>query len=287
MTRAAHTWEMSGPGYTEDMSTTLLELGDGTLVRQIGASIRDARILIGWSQRELADRAGTSQPVICRLELGKARAIDLLVVQRILAALGMRGHLELDTRHLADRRRQRDAVHARLSGFVARRLERAGWLTATEVPIGDEVPRGWIDLLAFRPADRALLVEESKTDIPDMGGLQRSLAFYDREAWACAAALGWRPSRSAAIVIALDSRAVAQRLSDNRDLVDRAFRSDAAELSAWLDDPGRSMPAAWTIAMCDPATRSGNWLRSADPGARRGPPRYVDYADAARRLFGR
>ena len=278
---------MSSARYTLAMSNILVDLDHGSLAGRLGAVIRDARILIGWTQRQLADRAGTSQPVICRIELGKTEAIDLLVAERVLVALGMRGRLELEGRHLADRRRQRDAVHARLTGFVARRLERTGWLTATEVPIGDAAPRGWIDLLAFRPIDRALLVEESKTDLPDMGGLQRRLAFYDREAWACAALLGWRPSRSAVIVVALDSRDVARRLADNRDLLNVAFRTDAAELSAWLDDPGRAMPGAWTIATCDPASRLGEWLHSVAPGARRGPPKYVDYADAARRLFDR
>ena len=85
-------------------------------------------------------------------------------------------------------------VHAQVNGTVARRLERCGWRTATEVlDRRRTTPRGWIDLLAFREADRALLVEETKTDIPDMGGLQRSVAFYERTALSAARRLGWRP----------------------------------------------------------------------------------------------
>src|SRR4051794_5276400 len=137
------------------MSDVTLELGHRALGLQLADVVRDARLLIGWSQRELASRASTSQPMISRLETGQTATLDLAVVERVLVALGFRGRLQLDDRHLGDRRRQRDPVHARLTGTIARRLERCGWQVATEVPIGEGAPRGWIDLLAFRAADRA------------------------------------------------------------------------------------------------------------------------------------
>ena len=212
------------------------------------------------------------------------------MVERVLTALGIRAALDLDARHLDDRRRQRDAVHARVTGAVARHLERDGWLTATEVPLGDGVPRGWIDLLAYRPTDRALLVEESKTEILDLGALQRSLSFYEREAWRAAQRLGWQPTKASVLCAVLDTDAVARRLVDNRDIVSRAFPASVAAMAAWLRDPSAPAPEGWTLGMVDPAVRGRSWLRppplsgrrrealrggSRPAGGRPGPPRRV------------
>lgn len=267
------------------MPDTIVDLGRRGFSARLADVIREARRLVGWTQRELADRAHTSQATICRIEGGRSVHLDLLVVERVLAALGIRASLELDARHLADRRRQRDAVHARLTGFVAHRLEGDGWLSALEVLLGGGAPRGWIDLLAYRPADRSLLVEETKTDIPDMGALQRSVAFYEREAWAAAQRLGWRPTRVVVLVVALDTDAIARRLADNRDVVSRAFPAPVEAMAAWLRDPGRGQPRGWTLATVDPAVRGAAWLRPTLLGSRRKPAAYANYAEAAARLL--
>ncbi len=267
------------------MTATTIELGRRATSGAIADLVRDSRELIGWSQRDLAAAAGTSQTTICRLEAGTTASIGLDVVERVLEALGLRVSLSVNGRHLDDRRRQRDGVHARVNGFVARRLERWSWLTATEVRVGGDVPRGWIDLLAYREADRSLLIEETKTDLPDMGGLQRSLGFYQREAWDAARRLGWRPIRSSVLVVMLDSATVARRLADNRDLVGLAFPARIADVAAWLEDPSRQAPRGWAIGCCDPASRASAWLRPTMLGSRRRQPAYEDYADAAIRLL--
>lgn len=269
------------------MPDRTLYLDDVGLRGTIGALIRQSRNLIGWTQRELADRAGTSHTAIWRIETAQPGPMDLAVVERVLAKLGMRCSLGVDDRHLEDRRRQRDAVHGVLNGFLARRLMRkGGWLPpATEVPIGTDAPRGWIDLVAFRPADRSLLVDETKTDILDMGALQRSVAFYEREAPKVAVALGWRPVRTVVLVLGLDSRAIGRRLDDNRDLVTTAFPGEVVRMAAWLADSAAPRPRGWTLAVADPAVRGETWLRPTTLGPRRRPPAYEDYADAARRLL--
>jgi transcriptional regulator with XRE-family HTH domain len=264
---------------------TRLALGRRGFAPQLADVIGDARRLVGWTQRDLADRARTSQATIWRIERGAGPTVDLLVAERVLAALGIRATIDLDARHLADRRRQLDGVHARLNGYVARRLARLGWQTATEVPLGDGAPRGWVDTLAFRPADRALLIEESKTELPDIGALQRSLTFYEREAWAAARARGWEPRRSAVLVVVLDTDAAARRLMDARDLIASAFPAALGPLSGWLADPACVPSRGWAIASADPAVRGATWLRPTVIESRRRRAAYVDYADAARRLL--
>ncbi len=108
----------------------------------IGETVRNARVLIGWSQRDLAAKAHVSQATISRVESGRCEAIDVLLIERVLYALGIRASLQLDARHLEDRQRQRDGLHALVSGFIVRHLERRAFLTATEVRLGDAEPRG-------------------------------------------------------------------------------------------------------------------------------------------------
>jgi transcriptional regulator with XRE-family HTH domain len=254
---------------------------------EVGRRVREARTLIGWSQRELAAKARVSQAAIWRLETAQPGPVDLAVVERLLAALGLRATVSIEDRHLDDRRRQADGVHAVLNGFGARRVGRCGWATETEALIGGPVPRGWIDLLAFRGADRALLVDETKSDIPDMGALQRSLAFYEREARGVASEFGWRPLTVTVLVLGLDSEVMARRLADNRLLVAEAFPGDVSAMAAWLTDPAAPRPRGWTLALADPASRGATWLRPTMLGTRRRPPAYRDYADAAARLLGR
>lgn len=266
--------------------TARIDLRTRTIAASVGEVVRDARRLVGWSQRELAARAGTSQATVWRLETEQAPRLDAVTVDRVLQALGLRATLEINDRHLEDRRRQVDAVHALLNPYVERRLRRAGWQTATEVQIGDPEPRGWIDTLAFREADRALLVEETKTDLPDMGALQRSLTFYERASWATARRLGWRPLTVQVLTVCLDTSAVRQRLAGNRTGIAAAFPGQVDELAAWLRDPTARRPRGWTMALADPGSRATRWLRVA-LGDRRRPAPYADYADAARSSLAR
>ncbi len=49
--------------------------------------------------------------------------------------------------------------------------------------------------MAFDPRTRTLAVIEIKTQLDDLGQIERTLAWYEREAWAAARRLGWRPPR--------------------------------------------------------------------------------------------
>jgi transcriptional regulator with XRE-family HTH domain len=269
-------WERSPPGYKDSMHRSI-RIDDPLLAPALGGVIREARSLAGWTQAELAERARTSQSMVARLELGRRLEPDVVVVSRVLAALGLRGSLEIQDRALDDRRRQRDPVHARLAGYAMRRLERLGWTVRTEVPFGRPAPRGWLDLVAIRDADA--LISEIKGDIPDVGGMQRQVAVYSAVAGAVFESLGWRPRQVGTLVLGLDSRAVAGRLADNRILLAPSFPGHPIAMATWLEHGGA--PPMPTIAMADPLSRSRDWLRRTPLSGRRSAPAYADYADAA------
>ena len=147
----------------------------------IAEVIRHACPALGWSQRELSRRSDVPQTAISRLFRGRFDAVDLAQLVLIGTAVGARLHLVVDAPFLTDRRRQRDAVHARCIGYVATRLRLAGWMVATEVEIRGARGPGWIDVLAFHPGTGRLLVIEIKTEIDDLGRI------------AAARRLGWTP----------------------------------------------------------------------------------------------
>jgi transcriptional regulator with XRE-family HTH domain len=259
--------------------------GDQTLATAIGRIIRDGRLECGWSQRELASRLGVSQSAIARLEGGELEYIDIGLLTRVLDHLGIRISFDSRTLGLAGRREQRDAIHAACAGYAKGRLDRASWATALEVEIGAGRGRGWIDLLGYRDADRALLVVEFKTEIHDVGQIQRSLAWYGREAWRAARSRGWRPRSVSILLLVLDTIEKEARVRASRELLLSELPVRGRELDAWLRASGG--PPIRGLAMIDPRSRRVDWLRPTRAEGRRTSAAYVDYRDAAQRISRR
>lgn len=216
-------------------------------------------------------RAGPSQP-------------SLEVIIRLARALGLELDLTLRSPVIVGDRRQRDAVHARCSGYVDRRLLGAGWETAREVAIVDGRWRGWIDLLAFDPRTGTLLVIEIKTTIDDLGALERQVGWYKRVARRVALDRGWRPRRILSWLLVLSSEQNELAITRSRDVFDRAFAVDVPSMQALLDDPGSNWPGGRALALIDPGRRRRAWLvRPRIRGGRSVSP-YQGYRDAAASL---
>jgi len=168
--------------------------------------------------------------------------------------------------------RQRDPVHALMVGYVQRRLETAGWRTAREVEIVHGRSHGFIDLLAFDEATGTLLVIEVKSELDDVGGIERTLAWYEREAWAAARRLGWRPRRAASWLLALATEQAEARIRANRESLGRGFPNRAGRMLATPIPVGRG------LALVDPRSRRRDWLIRSQVDGRRKPPPYANYA---------
>lgn len=58
-------------------------------IRAFGAAVRDARAAAGWTQAELASRAGVSRQFVINLERGNGPRAELMRVFAVLRALGL------------------------------------------------------------------------------------------------------------------------------------------------------------------------------------------------------
>jgi len=248
----------------------------------VGAAVASLRGSIGWTQKELGARVGMSQSWVCRVERGILVHLTFETAERLLAAMGARLVISVDAPFLGDRQRQREPAHARCSAYAATRLRQAGWEVATEVEIGGDRSRGWIDVLAYHPVTGWLLVIEIKTEIHDLGAIERSLGWYEREAIIAARRLGWRPKGSLGCLLLLETGANDARVAANREPIGVGFPVRARELARLVDGEGGPSRRGRAVAMIDPLSRRSAWLRPLRLDGRRQPAPYADYADLMR-----
>ena len=241
--------------------------------------LRESRLTLDVTQRELAAAVGVSRAHIAAIERGRANP-SLGLVDRISERLELGLDLIVGA-PVAAAPRQRDLVHAWCLGYAERRLRAAGLVVRREVEVVTGRTHGWIDLLAFDPSTGTLFVIEIKTRLDDLGALERQIGWYEREARVAASRFGWRPrtvttwtlflaSEEVEAAVRLDREGLRSALPGRADAMRRALAGEAGA-------SGRGM------ALIDPASRRREWLIRGRVDGRRSPAPYRDYADAARR----
>jgi transcriptional regulator with XRE-family HTH domain len=253
------------------------------LLQDLGRTVRDVRVSLRWSQSELAQRSGVSHSRISRIERGIISNLRIAVIDRLFVTLGVRYWVGTETPNVV--RPPADQVHARCSAYSARRLVGHGLQVEREVEVGGDRSRGWIDVLAFDARSRALLVIEIKTEIHDIGAIERSINWYRRESLHVARRFGWRPAHVHSALLVLQSRVNDDRIGSTPEVFTTAFPGRAPELRALIDGSGHPTEDRF-LAMIDPRSRRSVWLRATRSDGRRTAAPYVDYIDAARQLEG-
>lgn len=169
------------------------------------------------------------------LERGLARRLRLEIVEAIVTTLGGR----IDLRLLwngPELDRLLDEGHAALGTTVKRRLERWGWLVKVEVSYSQWGERGRIDMLAFHPARRILIVIELKTMLVDVQALLGTLDAKARLARTVAAQFGWEPMAVVPAVVFVEDRTTRNRLTRLASLFD-GFDVRGRRAIGWLRRP--------------------------------------------------
>lgn len=130
-------------------------------------AVRALRIRQGLTQAVLAERIGVSRELVSRLERSDFEGMTFRAMARLAEGLG--GYLDVQLRWRGERLdRLLDAPHAAIQEDVARQLMAWGWSVRAEVSFNHYGDRGRVDLLAYAPVARILMVVEVKSVVVDV-----------------------------------------------------------------------------------------------------------------------
>lgn len=204
---------------------------------QLGSALRLIRQRKGWRQVDLAERAGIGRWRVSLAERGHAAEAGLPGVRRIVAALD--GRLDLVLRwHGGDLDRLLNRRHSALHEAVAQLLgEAGGWQFAPEVSFSVYGERGFIDVLAWHPGLRMLLVIELKTMIVDVNELMGLVDRKRRLAMRIARERSWAATAVSAWVVVEERSTNRRRLSQHVTVLRAAFPDDGRTMRGWLRNP--------------------------------------------------
>lgn len=203
---------------------------------QIGRMVRTLRHRRGWRQSDLSARAARPRSALVDLEAGCIGQLKLDTVRAFAEALGARLDIELRA-GAGDPRLLLDAQHAFLQDGWKRRLESWSWATRAEVSFNHYGDRGRIDLLAFHPALRVLLVIEVKTVLLDLQATLGGLDVKARVSRSLARELGWMARAIVPMLIVSTSTTARRRIADHPALF-ASFALRGRRATAWLRSPG-------------------------------------------------
>ena len=219
----------------------------------IGRSVRAIRIRLGWRQEDLAQRAGVSRSFVSKLERGLARSSDAGRIDAVCVALD--ADLDVRVRWRGEAMdRLLDEGHARIVDALVVVLRARGWEVALEVTFNDFGDRGSIDVFAWHPVERALLVVEVKSVVPDAQGTLAPLDRKARIAPKLARARGWDPATVSRLLVIGDNSTNRDRVRRFEDLFAAALPVRGRAVRRWLSGPLGSIAGLW-------------FLRDATPGS--------------------
>lgn len=217
---------------------------------ELGRVARAIRRRLRMRQLDVARKARLHRSRVSKLERGQAADLHYGELQRIFEGLGAK----LDARPLwrgPQLDRLLDEEHAQLQARWKARLEAWRWLVPAEVSFSQYGERGRIDLLAWHPDSRVLVVIEIKTDFVEAHDLLGTLDVKARLAPGIARELGWEaPAAVVRMVLFKDSSTVRQRVERFGPLFsDFTLRGRAA--ISWLRSPSLEMVPRGMLVFSD------------------------------------
>jgi transcriptional regulator with XRE-family HTH domain len=237
---------------------------------RVGRLHRVLRQRAGMTQDDLAARTGVARWKIVLLEAGRAAELRVRDIEACFASLGGR----LDVRawyHGAAADRVLDETHAVLLGRKQDLVSRHGWIPHPEVTFSEFGERGSIDLLAWHPAARALLVDEMKSELGSVEGTLRPFDAKCRLAIKVAGErFGYVPRIMGRMLVFPDERTVRRAVDRHAGVLYGALPAHSRALRSWITEPSGNIAGIWFLTIGQPinATRNPSSIRRV---RRRGP----------------
>lgn len=208
---------------------------------RFGRGIRALRLRRRWRQADLATESGVSRSVVARIEVGQSAAIPVGKLEKVASAVGARTDLRLNWNGEA-LDRLLDAAHAGLVDSTAARLRAHGWQVAAEVTFRIRGERGSVDLLAWHPSVRVVLVIEVKSVVPDIQSMLASLDRKARLATEIAQGRGWSPIAAGRLLVIGENRTSRRRVQKHAATFAAEFPDRGVRLRGWLRGPNAAEP---------------------------------------------
>jgi hypothetical protein len=140
--------------------------------------------------------------------------------------------------------RMLNARHSNLAERAIAWLTSLGpWVVRPEVSFAIDRERGIVDLHAWWPDRRALLIVELKTDIVDVGELVGTFRRKLRLARRIAADQGWQPEVIGACLLIDEGRTSRRRVAGHALTLRSFLPDDGRRLRTWLRDPQGTLGA--------------------------------------------
>ena len=203
---------------------------------RFGRQFRALRIRLERRQEDVATRAGVSRSLVAAVDRGELDGVTVGSLLRTCSALGADVDLRLRWRgEQLDRLLDED--HASIVEETVRRLSAHGWTTEVEVSFSKWGERGSIDVFAYHPEYRALLVVEVKSVVPDSQATLHGLDRKTRLAPEIAAERGWRPRHTSRLLVVAATATSRRRVARLAATYDAALPARGEMIRRWLARP--------------------------------------------------
>lgn len=204
---------------------------------QAGTALRTLRIRKRWRQEDLSAKAGVSRASVGRIESGQLASVPLGTIRRVATALDARFDTVVRWQG-GDLGRLVSARHSAMHEAMARLFGALdGWVAEPEVSFSIYGERGIIDILAWHPGRRILLVIELKTEFVDVNELMGSLDRKRRLAAVIARERGWDPVAIGTWVVLSDNRTNRRALATHETVLRAKFPVDGRRIRTSLRRP--------------------------------------------------
>jgi transcriptional regulator with XRE-family HTH domain len=231
---------------------------------QFGSAVRAVRLRRGITQVELASIAGVSRPIVSLIERGRAEETTVRTVRRVASVLGISVTLTARWRG-AEMAKLLDEAHARMVRSVVQELLVAGWTTRPEHTFSVWGERGSVDVLAWRPAEQAVLCVECKTKLPDLQDLLSTIDRKRRLARDIARLEGWHPAVVGSALVLPERTWARNAVRKSGAIFEAALPARTVEVRRWLASPRSDLRGIWFLlddSGANTKRRSGGEMRA-------------------------
>lgn len=215
---------------------------------RVGSMIRAVRHRLGWTQSDLAARAGISQRTVSAIEGGHLERATVRAIRAVAAALEVRLAFAPQWRG-GDALRLLDSGHAAIVNHVVAILTNADWETVVEYTFSRFGERGAVDIVGWHATTRTLVVVEAKTRLLDT---QETIATHRRKVrlvpQLLATERGWHANAVGALLV-LDSLSANRRaVAAHAATFVSAYPARSRTARRWVSAPSGHLSALWFLS---------------------------------------